>query len=388
MTHPLEDSRLDYDFLNRFDFDKDRFKADHAAIVGGKLTPASSQVVGTIEPAEGIIDITDNEDAAIHAGEKALRRGEVASVVLNGGMATRFGGVVKGVVEVFDGKSFLALKGEDALRAGRQFGKPVPLVFMNSFATQAKTQEHLAEHKHFGLAQTDMLEFTQSISLRMNPDGSLFIADNGKPSYHAPGHGDFFRCIRNSGILKLLLDRGVKFVLFSNVDNLGATISPAIIGQHILSGGEMTLEVTKKQRTASGAWDKGGAPAQVNGGPKQVIEGFRFPPDFPQEKLSDFSTNNMVFSTNAINQDVPLDRYVVQKKVDGRPALQLETITCEASGSKKTNGNPVFKVNLLRVPREGVNGRFYPVKEPVDLDANREKLKERLLAGWSQRDPA
>ena len=31
-------------------------------------------------------------------------------VILNGGMATRFGGVVKGVVEVFDGMSFRKYK--------------------------------------------------------------------------------------------------------------------------------------------------------------------------------------------------------------------------------------------------------------------------------------
>ena len=386
MSHPLEDSRLDLDLLRRFDFDEPRFREDQSAIVEGRLTSTTHIVRESIEPAPGIVNIEDDKETAQAAGEAALRAGEVASVVLNGGMATRFGGVVKGVVEVFDGKSFLALKGEDARRAATKFGKSVPLVLMNSFATQGATRNHTAEHERFGLAEDDVLEFEQSISIRMNPDGSLFITDEGQPSYHAPGHGDFFACIRRSGVLKTLMDRGIKYLLFSNVDNLGATINPTIVGRHILSGCEMSAEVTQKQRTASGAWDKGGAPALVDGKRVQVIEGFRFPPEFPQERLTDFSTNNMIFSAQALDQHVPLDRYLVQKKVDGRPALQLETITCEGSGSLGGNGEPIFKLGLLRVPREGPQGRFFPVKEPVDLDANRDKLKERLVAEWTSRD--
>jgi UTP--glucose-1-phosphate uridylyltransferase len=42
-----------------------------------------------------------------------MRRGEVGAVILAGGMATRFGGVVKAAVEVLDGQSFLELKLKD-----------------------------------------------------------------------------------------------------------------------------------------------------------------------------------------------------------------------------------------------------------------------------------
>src|SRR3712207_8661149 len=51
---------------------------------------------------------------AYDAGVAAIRRGEVAMAVLNGGMATRFGGVVKGIVEAVDGRSFLEWKLREA----------------------------------------------------------------------------------------------------------------------------------------------------------------------------------------------------------------------------------------------------------------------------------
>src|SRR5918999_1789149 len=79
-----------------------------------RLSPASNVVEGTLEP-PGPADLVPlperGEDGeARDAGVEALRAGEVATVVLNGGMATRFGGVVKGTVEAFDGRSFLELK--------------------------------------------------------------------------------------------------------------------------------------------------------------------------------------------------------------------------------------------------------------------------------------
>ena len=379
MSHPLDDPRIDQALLRKFDFDETGIRTAVDHILDGRLTTESARVTGTIERAPTVSDLLFDDESAREItadGEAAIKRGEVAAVVLNGGMATRFGGVVKGVVEVFDGLTFIALKARDVRLAGERFGTTIPLVLMNSFATEAKTHEHVASNDHFGLGEDGLLSFHQSISVRLNPEGGLFIGDNGQPSYHAPGHGDFFRAIRVSGILDRLKARGVRYVTFSNVDNLGATLEPLVMGHHIRSGKAMTAEVTQKQRTASGAWDKGGAPALVDGR-LQIVEGFRFPSDFAQETLPDFSTNNMVFSVDAIDRDIPLARHVVTKKVDGRPALQLESIACEASGVY-IDGAACLPLNLLRVPRDGPRGRFFPVKEPVDLDAMRPVLKARL----------
>ncbi len=379
VAHPLDDPRLDRSFLRKFDFDEAGIRAAMDRVRAGELTTDSSRITGRIEPAPEVRDLDfEAEDAPGIAaeGEAALRRAEVAVVVLNGGMATRFGGVVKGVVEVFDGLTFIALKARDVQRAADHYGAAIPLVLMNSFATEDETAEHVEAHDRFGLAQDDLLAFHQSISVRLTPQGELFVDEDDRPSYHAPGHGDFFRSIRVSGVLGRLRDRGVRYILFSNVDNLGATVDPLVVGHHVVSGKAMTAEVTQKRRTASGAWDKGGAPALVDGR-LQIVEGFRFPPDFPQETLPDFSTNNMIFSVDHLERDIPLQRHLVTKKVDGRPALQLESIACEASGVY-VGGSPYLPLNLLRVPREGPKGRFFPVKEPVDLDAMRSVLKARL----------
>lgn len=386
MADLLAGVKLDANLMARFSFDEAALRRDAAAIAAGTLGPTSAVIEEPITPVQDVLNIDfDAMRMERELGETALQRGRVAVIVLNGGMATRFGGVVKGAVEVFDQRSFLALKAEDSTRAGAAFGRGVPFVLMNSFATEAATMQHLAEHDFLGLAAEDLLSFSQTISLRLRPDGSVFMDAEGRPSYYAPGHGDFFPCIRKSGLLAHLRSRGVQTLWFSNVDNLGATIDPTILGAHLARGSDVSVEVTAKRRGPTGAWDKGGAPACVGGVP-QIVEGFRLPPELPPDYLPDFSTNTFLFSVDALDQELHLPRHVVEKQVDGQTVLQLESIACEVTAIRAPSGGPMLSLGVLRVPRDGPRGRFFPVKEKADLDAMRDVLRDRLETGWHLRD--
>jgi UTP--glucose-1-phosphate uridylyltransferase len=387
-TSIVSDQRLDWKLLKQYGFDTQRFMKDQARIADGSLSEKSALVTDKLETAPGVSEISWSGPEAERLktiGEAALAKGEVAVVILNGGMATRFGGVVKGTVDVFDDQSFLELKASDVARASKTYGADIPLVLMNSFATDEATKKHIAERNGLGLGKDQILSFTQSISVRMNPNGSVFIGEDGKPSYHAPGHGDFFESIKRSGVLAELQKRGVKTVLFSNVDNLAATIDPVILGQHLDQKADMTAELVAKRKSASGEWEKGASAVKI-GDHSRLVEGFRLPADLSPTEFPDFSTNNFLFSTSALEKDIPLERYVVKKKVKGEPVLQLESITCEASGAMGKDGKPILDLNLVRVPRDGTNSRFFPIKEPEDLEVSRDAIKERLTSGWSQRD--
>ncbi|MDQ5820037.1 MAG: UTP--glucose-1-phosphate uridylyltransferase, partial [Actinomycetota bacterium] len=298
------------------------------------------------------------------AGRDSIERGEVAAAVLNGGMATRFGGVVKGIVEAVDGRSFLEWKLLDAEHAG------IPMVVMNSFATDEATREFVS-----ALEVPPPLFFTQSVSLRLNPDGSLFVDADGTAAPYAPGHGDFVASLRREGILEELRARGVRLLLLSNVDNLAARVDPAVVGAHLAGGRPVTLEVTEK---APG--DTGGAPALVDGQP-MAVEGFRFPSDFDQDQIPVFATNCFVFDVDVLDRDYDLTWLYVEKEIAGRRAVQLEQLVNEVTRFQPTT--------FVRVPRTGLQGRFFPVKTPADLEAAREPLRELLLIGMkeSSQDP-
>ena len=351
--------------LERYGFDQETFERLRAAVASGELSPAANIPAGTVEPpADG--DVTPLPEPgsagwveARAAGIDALAAGRVAQVVLAGGMATRFGGVVKGTVEVLDGRSFLSWKLGETARVGEGLGVEIPVAVMTSFQTEDETRAHVAT-----LAVPEPLWFSQFVSLRLTENAELFLED-GVPSLYAPGHGDLLPALRTSGTLDELRRRGVEHVAVSNVDNLGARLDPVVVGAHLLAGRPMTGEVARKDG------DMGGAPARVDGR-LGLLEGPQFPADFDQDRIRVFNTNTTTLALDAIDRDFDLKWLVVHKSVAGRTALQLERLYHQIAWELETT--------FLEVPRSGPRGRFFPIKEPRDLAAARPALREMLSA--------
>ncbi len=323
------------EILERYGFDERLFDELRQRVARGELSKESNLVRGELEPLreDELVPLPEDADADLDGA---------AVAVLNGGMATRFGGAVKGLIEAVDGVSFLDWKLRDAERAG------LPVVLMNSFATDADTRAHVGERE-------DVIMFAQSVSLRLNPDGSLFPG----PSPYSPGHGDFADRIP----AEELRARGIRTLMLSNVDNLGARVDPRVLAAHRAAGNPLTIEV------APAGGDIGGAPVRVNGRP-QIVEGFRFPPDFDTSTLPVFNTNSLVVELEALERRYPLTWLYVEKNVDGRTAVQLERLVNELSAFLPTT--------YLLVPRDGPLSRFVPVKTPEDLEQARPLLRELL----------
>ena len=353
--------------LDRFGFDRVRFEELRAAVADRRLSTAGNVVRGRVEPPRpgDVVPLpADGSDAAAEAraaGLAALREGTVAHVVMAGGMATRFGGVVKAVVEVVPGRSFLDLALSFTAATEASLQARVPTAVMTSFATDEVVRAHLA-----GLAGPKPRVFHQFVSLRLEPDGGLFRDAAGRPSPYGPGHGDLLEALRGSGTLAALRAEGVEHVLVANVDNLGARVDPLVVGMHVLGGRPMTVEVARKQG------DTGGAPARVEGR-LRLVEGPCFPPGFDQATITVFNTNTSLIAVEALERPVELTWLVAEKEVDGRRAIQLERLYHELAAHVPTR--------YLEVPRSGPRGRFLPVKEPGDLEGIRADVVAALAAG-------
>jgi UTP--glucose-1-phosphate uridylyltransferase len=350
--------------LEAFGFDAERLDRLRDRVRSGSLSPESNIVRGRVEPPlAGDVVLLPRPGGkeyayARAAGLMALRSGSVASVVLNGGMATRFGGVVKGVVEAVGGRSFLELKLRQAEELSERLGVEVPTAVMTSFATDAATRKFVADR---GVPAP--LYFSQYVSLRLRPDGSLFRTPDGEVSPYAPGHGDFLRAFSESGTLDALRDRGVRYVMVSNVDNLFARLDPAVLGTHIRAGRPMTAEVARSTGSP------GGAPVRVDGR-LQLLESMRFPPDFDQSRLPVVNVNTVTFDVEALARDFDLTWLYVEKTAGDRRAVQLEHLFHEASAWLPTT--------YLEVPVTGPASRFLPIKTPADLAAAQEPLRALL----------
>ena len=295
-----------------------------------------------------------------------MREGAVGAVILAGGMATRFGGVVKAAVEVLDGQSFLELKLKDIAAVAERAQATIPVYLMTSFATDDAIREMA---NSLSTERCPVTTFSQFISLRLTPEGDLFREDSGELPPHAPGHGDLTFALRRSGILKRFREAGGRTLLMSNVDNLTATLDPAVIGAHLESGAALTAEMAPKE-----AGDRGGAPARVDG-KAQIVEEFRFPESFEQERIPVFNTNTFVLDAETIDREFPLTWFAVKKSVDGRPAIQFERLVGELTA--------FIESAFLRVERHGPDARFQPIKTPDDVEKELPSIVKALRARGS-----
>jgi UTP--glucose-1-phosphate uridylyltransferase len=328
----------------------------------GAWTAESNRLhdVRPLEPGD-VAELPPRDSREYHAlrdrGKQAIERGEVGAIILAGGMATRFGyDRPKGLYPILDEKSFLQIKIEWML----EVAPGIPIFIMTSFHTDADVQAHLEEHNYFGAAPGQIGCFLQDKFPRLQPDGGYFEPDDPSERFAAPGHGDFPIALRRSGLLDAFMQRGGRYLAFSNVDNLGASLDPAIVGWHIAGGHDMTIEVAEK---APG--DKGGAPARV-GGRLQLVEGFAFPKDFDQDSIPVFNTASYVFTASALQGPHDLPWYVVDKQVDGVPVIQFEHLAGDLSRT--------LSVGLLAVDRDE---RFIPVKSQQDVPHARELIRRK-----------
>jgi UTP--glucose-1-phosphate uridylyltransferase len=334
--------------------------------------PADNFVKGTITPptADDVVQLPapgSAEHARLTAlGEAALQRGEYALIVLAGGMATRMGGVVKALVDALPGKSFLDLRLREVEVLGQRYGKAPPLWLMTSQSTDAKIKSALGDRRQGDAVAT----FLQELSLRLTPNGQLYLGADQRPSEHAPGHGDLPDALKRSGLLERFVARGGKTVMMSNVDNLGGTIDPLILGFHLAHGLPVTSEVVDKLGS-----DRGGIPVRVDGRPT-VLEEFRIPPSFDPASVRVFNTNVFHFDAKALLElDMPWTFFTVTKKVDGSAVIQFERLINEVCS--------VLPTKYLHLPRTGDHSRFLPVKDNEELAARVPEIEAVARAhGW------
>jgi UTP--glucose-1-phosphate uridylyltransferase len=357
--------------LDRAGFDQARLLALGASLTGdvAKRRDARNRVSGDVRgPAtHEIVDApragTADGERLARLGRESMARGEMAFVVMAGGMATRMGGVVKALVDALDGKTFLDLRLRENASLARVAGRPVPMWLMTSDATEGPIRAALAQAH----APAHVKTFLQGLSLRLTPGGALFRDQHGEPSAYATGHGDLVDAIRRSGLLDAFRKQGGKAVWITNLDNLGATVDASILGAFLESPTDLMVEVCDKV-----AGDKGGIPVHAEGH-LQVLEEFRLPRDFDASAVGVFNTNTFLVAADALaTAEVSWSWFEVEKKVDGRSAVQFERLLQELTGA--------IPAAYVRVPRDGAAARFLPVKDPDELVRRRPQIEAALRA--------
>ena len=215
--------------------------------------------------ATGTIHETDIEPLSDigHAG--MLRAGEddkraaasvTAVIKLNGGLGTTMGmSQAKTLLEVRPDVTFLDVIVGQVRQLRRQYDVALPVLFMNSFRTQADTLAALAAYPDLAVPGLP-LDFLQNREPKLRVDTLAPVEWPTDPSLEwcPPGHGDLYTALAASGLLDRLLAQGFKYASVSNADNLGAAPDPAMMAWFAASGAPYAAEVCRR------------TPADVKGG--------------------------------------------------------------------------------------------------------------------------
>src|SRR5215210_8588415 len=159
-------------------------------------------------------------DALPDADRSDLER--VVVLKLNGGLGTSMGMTqAKSLLEVKEGHTFLDVIARQVLHLREQHDAAIPLLLMNSFATQDDTLEALKRYPELRIEGVP-LDFVQGKVPKLLADGFEPVGWEPDPAleWAPPGHGDVFTSLATSGTLATLLRQGYEYLFLSNSDNL------------------------------------------------------------------------------------------------------------------------------------------------------------------------
>ena len=339
------------------------FASAYRRLAAGEQTVISSS---DLEPVAGVPAL-----AQLSAPDDAAALAPVAIIKLNGGLATTMGlRHPKSLIEAREGHSFLDIIVGQTLALRRRLAIQLPLLLMDSEATQRDTLAALGEKREPGRELPP--DFLQGMIPKLDAQTLAPASWAKDPSLEwcPPGHGDVYSALLRTGLLERLLERRVRYVMISNADNLGATPDPRIAAHVAAARVPFLMEVVE----GTAADRKGGHIARRRADGMLVLrETAQTPPD-EEESFRDYTrwryynTNNLWVDLEALGQilaanddvlDLPL--IVNRKTVDPRDAastavLQLESAMGAAISSFEG-------AQILCVPRT----RFAPVKTTDDL---------------------
>jgi UTP--glucose-1-phosphate uridylyltransferase len=324
-------------------------------VAGPARAPESEELLELPEPGSA------REAELVARGLEAIGRGEVALCVMSGGMATRMGGVVKALEPVYDARTFLEHRLAEARLWRERTGRTLPLWLMTSDATRRPIEEALEAHGARAFAAC----FDQGLGVRLTPTGHVFLDANGEVQTYATGHGDLVDALRTSGLLHRFVEGGGKVVMIANLDNLGATIDPLLVGLFLERREACMVEVVEKEGT-----DRGGIPVHA-AGKLQVLEEFRLPEGFDPSTVRVFNTNTFhVDARTLLEVPIQWNWCEVEKKVQDQTVIQFERLLQELTAATPSS--------YVRVPRTGPRGRFLPVKDFAELERRKPEIREVL----------
>jgi hypothetical protein len=337
-TAVTSDSNLLDALLDENGFDRVQHEQIRADLRGGRIGLAMNRLPPTTKiedvPADVLFDSATAPEEFRRQGEAALRAGEVAIVTYAAGVGSRWtqgAGVVKGLhpFAKFGGRhrNFIDVHLAKTKRTAAAYGAGIPHVFTTSYLTHAPIERYLRETVGKALDRTVWLSPGRSIGLRLVPtvrdlqfawqetaqqkldeqkekmresvraaltawarqtgEAANYTDNLPGQCLHPVGHWFEIPNLLKNGVLARLLaaQPGLRTLLVHNIDTLGATPDPAMLGWFRSAGTTLGWEVMAKR-----VEDHGGGLGRIDGR-LRMVEGLALPREEDEFALTYYSTN-------------------------------------------------------------------------------------------------
>ncbi|KAA1261672.1 UTP--glucose-1-phosphate uridylyltransferase [Rubripirellula obstinata] len=343
------------EILDQCGFDRQQHETIREDLLKGRIGLASNRLASSttitdVRP-QDVIDLRGKIDQKhVVLGSRAIADGQVAVITLAAGVGSRWtegAGVCKALhpFNRFAGRhrSFLEVHLAKNRRIAQQHDCVIPHVFTTSYLTDGPIREYLACNDDFGMPQVH-LSTGRSIGLRMIPterdlrflweettqqvldaqqqkvresvraaligwarnSGQASDYTNNLPRQcvHPVGHWyEVPNLLRNGLLHKVLTQQSdLKYLLLHNIDTLGATVDPGLLGHHIDGGAALSFEVITRRLE-----DRGGGLALVGGRPR-LVEGLAMPTEDTEFNLTYYNSMTTWIDIDALLTSMGLTR--------------------------------------------------------------------------------
>lgn len=277
----------------------------------------------TVPAAVSIEEIEASKDKFLKAGIESIKKGEVAAVLLAGGMGTRLGfDLPKGCFNVGTSHELYIFECliNNLMDVVKQCDAYIPLYIMTSEKNDGATQDFFEKHNYFGYNKDYVKFFIQDMACAVDYKGKLLLEEKGRLATSPNGNGGWFTSMVKAGLDKDLHKRNVKWINIFAVDNVCQRIAdPVFVGATILGNYECGSKVVRKVEPN----EKMGLLCLEDGMPS-IVEYYEMSKEMSEARAEDGSLLykygvilNYLFSLDKLEEIVnnKLTVHVVEKKI-------------------------------------------------------------------------
>lgn len=165
----------------------------------------------------------EEKDYYCKLGEEAIKNHEFAVVTMAGGQGTRLGFKgPKGTFEldIIPKKSLFEILCDNLKEANSKYNVTIPWYIMTSIYNHTQTIKYFESKNYFDYPKEAVKFFTQGELPLVDISGNLLLEDIYKVKEASNGNGDVFNSLNKHGLVKEMVDKNIKWVFFSGIDNV------------------------------------------------------------------------------------------------------------------------------------------------------------------------